>query len=283
MKIKLILAVGLLFCVGDGICMADSLEMFYPPLINGKPDFSGKRFTVRDARGIFKGKRPSMMKKGFICRYETPPGHHSLPPHVNLYLARDTEEEDEIDVEDSKDTLIKYVHTLNDLKGFVRIRSETDALEFLRFGSCGYNYTKFSTVFEELFCIRDTSVLPSEKDNPALEWATEEQCRRFNFSPPKILNPMTTKERKEMEKGEDNEKGSKEGRQRGKAKRGFLIERTVEIGPHSTLETSDSDIVFRVLEEVGPEGQWRIVSSTLIPISQKDYDIILFQSNLPFK
>lgn len=281
-KFNIVLPIISIFLVTAELCNAQGIDALYPPLINGRPDFSGVRFGVQNEKGRFQGKRPSVMKRGFIVRYEIPPGHHSLPPDINLYLAKDRPAEAEIE-EDEKDTMIRYVRTLDDLKGFVKIRTETDALEFLRFGSCAYHMYKFSTQIEEIYCISDTSILPSRKDHESVFWATVDQCRRFNLTPVRILNPLTPKERRELEDDEsdDDREEGKKSRRRGGSKRFFLIERTVDPGNGSPLlNPRRNPNPYRIVEEVGPEGQWRIVSAQEIPIPAVEYKKLIRQSSL---
>lgn len=275
------------FIISAGHLPLQAQESFYPPLLDGKPDFEGLRFIVRDEEGIGRGYHPNVMLHGFILKREGPPVDDPVLGSKRYYLARDrnvlNEGKEEGKKDKDNDTLIQYVRTLNDLQGFVRIRTEKDALEFVRFGSSLIGYQLFDPKIEEIYCLVDTSLLPDPKRDipPNINWSTLDDCQRLNLSPPKILNPLTRKERSELSEGADEgEAHSTDGaksRKRRKAKKFFLIERTVIASLRSSLLRPGEVKVLRITEEVGSDGQWRVVATQEIPLSDEDFSKIRFR------
>lgn len=291
-----VMVAGFMFYFYAGISAAQNLEAFYPPILNGKVDFKGLRFIIRDETGRVKGSRPSVMRDKFILNIEGPLGDLPAPGTGRYFLKRDNikkhggkgdgreddKGEGELEKEDEgSDTLIRYVRTLDDLQGFVKIRTETAALEFLRFGSSLIGYQFFDPNIREVYCIRteDTSLLPDPivpKVPRNAMWATMEECQRFGFFPPKILNPLTPKESAKIEKKENRAEkeieDTKRADRQGKDKRFFLIERTVHASGfgRAPLIGRGKSMFLHITEEVGPEGQWRIVTTQQIPLSAVD-------------
>lgn len=249
----------LIFLMKSFAYSADVTE-FYPPKFGTRIDFEGYRFGLRDDSGNFLGDRVATMKKTVAVVIEQRrPYVKYIPRTHKLYLAKLPQKNKLGEEKRKNDTdLIKYVQTLNDLRGFVKIRTETDALEYVRFGSSLFGMEIQNPWLEELFCVRRSDSAGIDDD---VYWGTEAECAEFGFRLPEIEmideRDMTISDEDKNLESDDKDYGGMikergdEGRKKDR-KRWFRITRTV----HYYRER----VAFqRVTEEVGPAGQWRII------------------------
>ncbi len=236
-------------------------ELHYPPRLErlkGRIDFAGERFLVVDrARRLSGLKAPSpLMKKNVMILYERRNYHQRIARPRDMYLVKlkrgmnsgSPTDSFQIILNDG-DTLIRKVRTLNDLRGFVKIRTETDALEFVRLGSSVLGGRQFEERIQEVFCIR---VEDTGKIDDLVTWGTVDECRRVGFAPPNIINLSPTR-RSHTDKGKDKNDEDEKGRDQEDDGPFFHITRIVFSSKDKIHE------FLRLTEEVGPAGQWRIV------------------------
>src|SRR3989338_1621698 len=268
-----------LLCMSIGVLsvQASSAEnLWYPSVVGGHIDFAGMRFHRIDRSTKKAGlhlSRP-MMKEKVLILVENKSGHMKggalwgVPPKMYLVkIQKQSKEARRAGRFDIKlvegDTLIRPVQTLNDLRGYVKIRTETDALDFVRLGSSMLWASSFEHDFEEVFCVRpeDTKGM-----DPDVMWGTTDECRGVGFAAPQIVplvreSPRSDDAEKDVRKqrGADGDDGepSKETED-DEENLFFLITRNV----YSTKNNIHQ--FLRVTEEVGSKGQWRLLSSIFL-------------------
>lgn len=256
-------------------------ELHYPPLFDGRIDFSGERYSMGDDSTRLYGfhlKRPIMKEQFFILK-ESRKYHEFIPEPRKMYLVRIKKQTKvakranrfEIRLAEG-DTLIRQVKTLHDLRGIVKIRTETDALEFVRLGSNTLWSRLFEPRIEEVFCIRTED---SKGVDFMVDWGTTKECQMVGFHPPVVVN-LTPKRGKtgerESEKHDDNQdrkNNDDDDDEMEDEKEGsyFHVTRTV-------YSMKDNFHQFlRVTEEVGPEGQWRLLSEKFLAKPNAENDL----------
>lgn len=173
---------------------------------------------------------------------------------------------------------IREVKTLNDVAGFVTIKNKKDAIEYVRMASSRLTSFYFLPRMKELYCVRE---LPPRV---VASMGTLDECAQFGLKQPAVKKlkipevriesdtsgfrlKLTTKSAKDKIAVEDDENEvdddgneGKEGKDRDRIV--FRVTRNVVI---------DSELgIFRVTEEVGQNGEWRIVNKRLIqPFSEQ--------------
>lgn len=260
----------LIVCVP--VCDANGSNPYFLPAVDGKLNFDGGRFTDRDETGTVRGYKSTVFKKGYRLIFDPnpfSPGFVGYPNFsaIKLFLVkdRDTSGQREKDTEQRK---LREIRGLADLQGFVRIKSETDAFEFLRLASSRFT-RRFNSRIQEVFCV--DAVDPNVRSLQV----THSECMIYGFRHPQIQRVS----REEPEKEKNAKDGVKQGRDAEnkdtEAGDFFLVTRTIY--------SSNARGFVRLTEEVGPAGQWRIVKEELITPHNKNNDFLFTRNQLKIK
>lgn len=248
---RMIMVVGLCFFVFVGNANANG-ERLLPPLFKQKIDFDGHRYIDRDDSGFFRGLKSDVFKKKIRLILEPNPFAHGriqgYPKLSGVKWILLKEPHDE------KKTLVKkQVRSLADLQGSAKINTESDALEFVRIASSRFAHIYFDTPVEEVFCVDDIdtssrSLLASHAD-----------CLALGFGPVEVKKGPHHNKKNRNKHSERNDDANEQDDENGAESEGenfFIIKRVLYSYKHNGF--------FRTTEEVGPAGQWRVLSEEFI-------------------
>lgn len=178
------------FLIGSQYSMGQDL---LPPNL----DFEGLRFRDAafdnvsivildgDIDGRYTGYKIPFLKKGYKIEDD-----HNLPlgggdpiyrkPVINpvKYLIK----EEKVKGGSRFFRRVKKIETLNDLKGFVRIRTAHEALEYLRLTTSMITHSKFRHAMEEIYCVSNfVETAPEFQHKPVAPMA---ECKQYGFEAP---------------------------------------------------------------------------------------------------
>lgn len=221
------------------------------------PDYAGRRFTSGNDFGSHYTLVSHLFREGFAL-YKIPSidtnrikiqGHRPIKIR-RIYLGKDRGKF-------LPPELLKEIKTLNDLVGFIHVKNKKDAIEYVRLGSSALTGRYFELWPEELFCVSEVQPLSNGQT------MTFEECAQLGFGEPEVRKIKKEKVRIESDKTTRRFKmradSPKEEEDDGDDEdvdtdvKSYLITRNVSV------DTGPEIGFYRQTEEVGPNGEWRIV------------------------
>lgn len=269
------------------VCASNKFVMrFAPPHFKNQIDYEGIRFRWTGnynfgGHGVGIGLQANILKSSYrllerpnlITDYSPIfDAHRGVDPV--LYLVKLIDRTENVKGHSRvPDTwlVLRRISSLNDLRGYVHIRTVKDALEFLRLGSAFYTHTRVhgSIQFQEVFCTNDLH----GKTGAIL--VTDEDCRLYGFTPVEVLSAHMPWE------FEDNLPEDVYGKPVGSSiherepadTRPDPIAKIYRI--RRTVYSNMLGKFLQITEEVGTDGSWRIADTrTITDLNQTNKHII---------